>query len=39
MAEIEQRFAPHFLIEAFDGKHQTFPGREGEERTLVMRRV
>jgi len=39
MAEIEQRFAPHFLIEAFDGEHQTFPGREGEERTLVMRRV
>lgn len=37
--EIEERFSPHFTIEYPDLSHQTFPGREGEERSIVMRRI
>jgi methyl halide transferase len=39
IAEVEERFSPHFAIEHPDLPHQTFPGREGEERSIVMRRL
>lgn len=39
MAEMEQRFSPHFQIEHPVTEHRTFPGREGEERTILMRRL
>lgn len=37
--EIEQRFSPHFVIDFPDAKHRTYLGREGEERSIVMRRL
>ncbi len=39
MEEMEQRFSPNFVIEFPDVEHRTFAGREGEERTIVMRRM
>lgn len=38
MEEMENRFSPFFEIEHPVIQHLSFPGREGEERTLVMRR-
>jgi methyl halide transferase len=37
--EIIERLSPHFTIEFPALPHQTFPGREGEERSIVMRRM
>ena len=39
VTEIEQRFAPYFSVEYPALPHQTFPSREGEERSIVMRRL
>lgn len=37
--EIEVRFSPYFVISDVTTSHRTFSGREGEERSLVMRRI
>ena len=38
ITEMEERFSPHFTISHPPIPHQTFLGREGEERSIVMRR-
>lgn len=36
--EMVTRFSPYFVIETVSVEHQTFPGREGEERSMLLRR-
>jgi methyl halide transferase len=39
MEEMLRRFSPHFAIEEPMLRHVSFAGREGEERSIVMRRL
>lgn len=39
LPELRRLFGEHFHIESPADDHRTFPGREGEERSLILRRL
>jgi hypothetical protein len=39
LPELQRLFGEHFQIESLPYDHRTFPGREGEERALSLRRL